>query len=300
MGERTVETLRRRLADGRGGRVIFVSHCLLNENVRYLGGACKPGAVDELVDKWRAEGYGICQMPCPEQRAWGGVLKPRIAVAFGARHRPSWVLRGPMLSASTWYTKLRYRLLARRVANEIRDYVRSGYSVAGVVGVDGSPSCGVRTTLDVHDWLDVVAGYRTDRVDRGELNRDAVIANTMPGSGWFMDALVRRLRRLGVPQPVSAHDLVGELEADASGDRPAGAASDLHGMRDGRSTRLPGMDRADAIRPHHRDAPGRHGSRTRARLHRRDPGVRRRAVRHPRHRRPPRPTIRATGAGSGA
>ena len=209
-----MEALRDRLADARGGQVVFVSHCLLNENVRYLGGACMPGAVDELVDEWQAKGYGICQMPCPEQRAWGGVLKPRIAIAFGARRRPFWFIHRPMLSAFTWYTRLRYRLLARRVANEIRDYVRSGFSVAGVVGVDGSPSCGISRTLDVHDWLDVVARYPLDRVDRRDLNRDAVIANTVPGSGWFMDALSRRLRRLGVSPPRSAHDLVGELEGE--------------------------------------------------------------------------------------
>jgi hypothetical protein len=31
-----------RLADARSNKVIFVSHCLLDENVRYLGGAFMP------------------------------------------------------------------------------------------------------------------------------------------------------------------------------------------------------------------------------------------------------------------
>ncbi len=31
--------LRGQLADARGGRVAFLSHCLLNQNVRCLGGA---------------------------------------------------------------------------------------------------------------------------------------------------------------------------------------------------------------------------------------------------------------------
>ena len=34
-----------RLADERGRRIAFVSHCLLNENTRYLGGAFKAGAL---------------------------------------------------------------------------------------------------------------------------------------------------------------------------------------------------------------------------------------------------------------
>ena len=45
--------LRSRLRDDRSGRVVFVAHCLLNENVRYLGGACRPGDVGEIVDVLR-------------------------------------------------------------------------------------------------------------------------------------------------------------------------------------------------------------------------------------------------------
>jgi hypothetical protein len=52
--------------------VIFLSHCLLNENVRYLGGAARASGVSEVVNGYLASGVGICQMPCPEQRAWGG------------------------------------------------------------------------------------------------------------------------------------------------------------------------------------------------------------------------------------
>ena len=205
------EALRRQLSDSRSGQVVFVSHCLLNENVRYLGGACTPGMVGTLVDEWRARGYGICQMPCPEQRAWGGVLKPQIATAFGVRHSVLWWLRRPILRAFTWYTKFRYRLLARQVAADVRDYQRSGFTVAGVVGVAGSPSCGITKTLDVGRWLDVVSRYRPDRVSREELNREAVIANVVPGEGWFMRALLSRLGRLDRPVDRFEHDLIREL-----------------------------------------------------------------------------------------
>jgi uncharacterized protein YbbK (DUF523 family) len=100
--------------------VIFVRHCLLNETVRYLGGACYPGPVRELVDKWTPEGVGICQMSCPEQRVWGAVLKRVIAPAYGASSTPPWPFRSVLA---------------------------------------GSPSCGVRTTLDVCGWLNVVGRY---------------------------------------------------------------------------------------------------------------------------------------------
>jgi uncharacterized protein YbbK (DUF523 family) len=75
MNRSTRQFLLERLEDERSKRVIFVSHCLLNENTRYLGGAFRPGSVSELVDGWQREGMGVCQMHYPEQRAWGGVLK---------------------------------------------------------------------------------------------------------------------------------------------------------------------------------------------------------------------------------
>jgi hypothetical protein len=58
--------LRDQLADARGSRVVFLSHCLLNQNVRYLGGAGRAGGVDEVVNHYLARGIGICQ------RAGGG------------------------------------------------------------------------------------------------------------------------------------------------------------------------------------------------------------------------------------
>ena len=64
-----------RLRDQRGRRVVLVSHCLLNQNTRYAGGATRAGAVAELADELIGAGYGIHQLPCPERLAWGGVLK---------------------------------------------------------------------------------------------------------------------------------------------------------------------------------------------------------------------------------
>ncbi len=78
------QVLLERLKDERSKRVIFVSHCLLNENTRYLGGAFRRGGVDELVDGFQQEGLGIYQMHCPEQRAWGGVLKRRLLPFYGS------------------------------------------------------------------------------------------------------------------------------------------------------------------------------------------------------------------------
>lgn len=192
---------------------MFVSHCLLNQNVRYLGGACHPGAVDHLVEEWRRQGLGICQLPCPEQHAWGGVLKPLIAPAYGASAGRLWPFRSLLLRLFGAFTRARYRSLARRVSAEVLDYRRSGYAVAGIVGVAGSPSCGVRTTLDSVRWLEVVGRYREADLDPARLNSEAIEANAIPGQGWFIRALDRRLRRSGVEVRYLEHEPAAALLA---------------------------------------------------------------------------------------
>lgn len=210
-----LDALQERLPDRRSRRVVFVSHCLLNENVRYLGGACRPGVVGGLVRDWQAQDVGICQMPCPEQYAWGGVMKRLTAPAYGAEAGRLWPVRSLLLAVFTAYTRARYRRLARRVAGEMGDYVRSGFSVAGLVGVGGSPSCGVRTTLDVRRWLEVVGRYRESDLEPGRMNSEAIAANAVPGQGWFIQALDRRLHSAGIEVPYTEHDLLAELARTA-------------------------------------------------------------------------------------
>jgi hypothetical protein len=101
------------------------------------------------------------------------VCKRYTLPVYGDRTPLRW-LRRPFLI----YTRLAYRRLARRVTSDIADYVRSRYSVESVVGIGGSPSCGVRTTLD------------------------------LPA---FITALRRHLHRRGIEVPIDEHDLSGRI-----------------------------------------------------------------------------------------
>jgi hypothetical protein len=199
------------LADERSKRVIFVSHCLLNENTRYLGGAYRRGCVDEFVDGFQRQGLGLYQMPCPEQRAWGGVLKRAILPMYCSRGTLRYRFRAVLLPLFLAYTRWRYSRLAAMVARDIEDYARSGCEVVGVVGVDGSPSCGVWTTLDLHRSLDVIAQCPLARLDRQTLTQEAIVACRHSGVGLFVTALQRRLRRNRLRIPFYAHDLLDEI-----------------------------------------------------------------------------------------
>ncbi len=200
-----------RLEDERSKRVIFVSHCLLNENTRYLGGAFRPGGLDELVGGFQREGMGICQMHCPEQRAWGGVLKRYLLPIYGSRGTLLYRLRHLLLPLFLRYTRWRYRRLAKEVVRDIEDYVRSGFEVVGIVGVGGSPSCGVCTTLDLRRSLEVVAGCPLARLDRRVMNEEAVAACLSEGEGLFVAAVQRRLRRQRLSIRCYEHELLREI-----------------------------------------------------------------------------------------
>lgn len=211
MRKRTLAELQRTLADQRGRRVVFVSHCILNQNVRYLGGAGRRGGVEEVVNHLLAEGLGIHQMPCPEQRAWGGVAKRHLIPAYGSQGTMRYRLRRPLTTLFLWRTRRVYARLARQVASEITDYDRSGVEVSGVVGVGPSPSCGVVRTLDVRRSLEVIAACPLAEASTEWLNAELMSSAMVAGQGMFTRALRSEIRRRGLDVPFREHDLIAEL-----------------------------------------------------------------------------------------
>lgn len=205
------ELLLERLKDERSKRVIFVSHCLLNENTRYLGGAFRRGCLDELVDGFQQQGLGICQMHCPEQRAWGGALKRYLLPLYGSQGTLLYRLRHVLLPLFLCYTKWIYRHLAKEVVRDIEDDIRSGFEVVGIVGVGDSPSCGVRNTLDLRRSLEVVAACPLARLDRRVMNEEVVAACLSEGEGLFMAAIQHELRRKRLSVRWYEHDLLSEI-----------------------------------------------------------------------------------------
>lgn len=205
------------LRDERSRRVVFVSHCILNENTRYAGGAGRPGAVTEVVLELIAAGYGIHQLPCPERLAWGGVLKRHSLWLYHSKGGPLYPLRGILLSGFVWWTKVVYARIARQVGRDVEDYQRAGIETVGVVGIGASPSCGVATTLDLRASLDVVAACPAAALTRDVMNEQAVAGCRRAGAGLFSEALDRELKRRRLTLNAFEHDLVAELRGDRAG-----------------------------------------------------------------------------------
>lgn len=216
MNSHKIELLRARLADARSGKVVFVAHCILNENARYFGGAFCPGAIPAWLETLQAEGVGLIQMPCPERLAWGGVHKPLLWLALGVRGTWLYHCSAVLLPLFIAYTRLKYRRLARATAREMDDYLRSGYEIAGVLGVDGSPSCGVKTSIDITRAFAFLADLNPVSCTGKSLNDGLYHTCLTEGSGLYMAELNRLLRKRGEAIAWRAHSLVDEASGGAT------------------------------------------------------------------------------------
>ena len=225
--------LQRTMTDARGHEVVYVSHCLLNQNTRYLGGATDLGVVPNAILPLVDAGVGIVQMPCPEQRVWGGVSKRRLLWLL---LHPRVAKRAlPLLPLVKRYIQWRYVRIARDVARTVADYTSSGYRVRALVGVAGSPSCGVQTTLDLQHAVSSMSERGEEQPASVEwFNSDVVEPAVCPGSGMFVRCLALELARRNQDVPFQEECLPSA--GDVAPDKDAKRAQEQHpdrGKRDG-------------------------------------------------------------------
>jgi predicted secreted protein len=146
--------------DARSKRLVLVCHCILNQNSKIEGIARFPGTFRPVVDLLLEVGAGIYQLPCPEMTYLGisrwSAVKDQYDSPFFRRH---------------------CRNLAANVMDEIEDYHRRGYQTGAVLGMNGSPACGVDLTPQPLDepWGGRITGVPSRRL--------------LPESGTFMEIL---------------------------------------------------------------------------------------------------------------
>jgi len=157
--------------DSRSSRVVLVAHCILNQNSRVLGLARFPGMIEKIVDLLKEHGVGVIQMPCPELlhaglKRWSRTKEQYDTPAF-RRH---------------------CRKLAVALADQVEEYFKSGVDVLAVVGMNGSPTCGVEETS---------IGFQGGDLEKVELPR----ARSVKGEGIFIEELRLELkaRKMSVP-----------------------------------------------------------------------------------------------------
>ena len=211
-----IHLLQEKLKDERGRKVIFLSHCLLNENTRYLGGAFRKAGIDELIDELQKQGIGIVQMKCPEQKTWGGVLKREMLMGYGISGTLMNAFRKPYMLFFLWKSRRSFRKIAKDVVAEIKDYIDSGFDVVGIVGINGSPSCGVSAALDLKKSAEFAAYLDIEKLNREYFNENCYKKCLVNKSGIFFDELKQELYAHHIKVNIFEHDLLTELQGEIS------------------------------------------------------------------------------------
>jgi predicted secreted protein len=179
-------------------KVAFIANCLFNQNAKVCEGARYRGLVNPVVEALRTRGYELQQLPCPELafagvRRWWAVYEQYDTPAYRAH----------------------CRRLAQAIAPLIEQYLRRGDEVI-LIGLDGSPSSGVRFTSSKPDW-------------GGRPNRPEDDWDIVPRRGVWIEELEAELARRGLPPlPATGWALdMGRFDE-------AGSRRDLEQFLDGR------------------------------------------------------------------
>lgn len=160
----------------RSKKLVVMCHCLLNSNSKISGLAHYSGALLPVVNKYLEAGVGIVQLPCPEMTYLGlkrwGMTKNQYDTVFYRRHCIE---------------------LLNTYVDQIIEYTNNGYQVECIVGVDGSPSCGVNSTCE---------GYCGGVIDENSSPSFREVAE----QGVFIGELCNMLNQHGISIPLKAID----------------------------------------------------------------------------------------------
>jgi predicted secreted protein len=128
--------------DKRSKKVIFVAHCILNQNTKLDMCAHYPGPIKETIQYLMDQGYGIIQLPCPELMYLG------LARQTDEAAHPTVEQEDTRIARRMREDKARalFQQIADDILFQIEEYRQNGFEVAGLVGINGSPTCGVDTT----------------------------------------------------------------------------------------------------------------------------------------------------------
>jgi predicted secreted protein len=173
----------------RSKKIVLLCHCLLNTNSKVEGLSTYSGANVQLITRLMEHGYGIIQLPCPEMSLYGIQRWGHVKEQF-----------------NTPYFRKNCRKILGPIVDELLDYQKNGYLLCGVIGVDGSPSCGVNLTCSSSIWGGEIGN---------EYNLEAKIKDLKMKNdeGVFIEELKIMLKEQNLTIP-----FVAICEEDGSGD----------------------------------------------------------------------------------
>ena len=128
--------------DKRSKKIIFVSHCILNQNSISDSTADFPSQFKEITNLIMNNDIGIVQLRCPEMFCLGlnrndDQGAKRNLLTENSRIREC---------LETNENILKIHGYVQEIIREIKEYIKYGFTIIGILGVNRSPSCGVNTT----------------------------------------------------------------------------------------------------------------------------------------------------------
>lgn len=128
--------------DKRSKKVILVCHCVLNQNAKLDQCAHYPAAIREVAELLVSGDAGIIQLPCPELLYLGLDREADKSANQTAASEDTRISR----RMSEEKAKDLCRKIVGETVYQIEEYRKNGFEVAGLIGINGSPTCGVETT----------------------------------------------------------------------------------------------------------------------------------------------------------
>ena len=126
----------------RSGKILVLSHCLLNANSKIKGSAQYGTVYQPVIAHIMERDIGMLQLPCPEHSFSGcarwGQSKDQYDNPFYRSH---------------------CRKILKPVVEQLSDYAERGYMLAGILGIKGSPSCGIEHTYRAQWGGEIGANY---------------------------------------------------------------------------------------------------------------------------------------------
>ena len=118
---------------------------MLNVNAKVHGIAMEPAGCKQLICALLEYGFGIIQLPCAEQHCFGikrwGQVKEQMNFPAFRNH---------------------CRILLQPIVPQVQDFYENGYEITAVIGLNGSPACGVQQTCTGNWGGEIGAAYSLD------------------------------------------------------------------------------------------------------------------------------------------
>jgi len=156
-----------------GCKIAIIAHCFLNQNTKPYQRARYPGIVTPVLEAVKEAGFALVQLPCPE-------------ISFAGMNRWSQVIEQ--------YDTPKYRqhcsVLASQSIDQIDHFLRDTSFTLVIIGLEGSPSCGVQFTGSSKEWR----GYPGDAEFDGKYP-------VKKGTGLFMQAIQDEIKSRGLEIP---------------------------------------------------------------------------------------------------